>query len=93
LVEGDTSAWTEQGLPLKRTSRQLSLEHQTQIALGVVLLVMLAKGTLLHPFFLALIGLLAVGLIAAGVTARCGLAALLARMPWNREGSCRPLSA
>jgi len=93
LVEGGTSAWAEQGLPLRRTSRLLSLERQTQIALGVMLLVILAKGTLLHPAFLALIGLLAVGLIVAGVTARCGLAALLARMPWNGKGSCQPSSA
>jgi rhodanese-related sulfurtransferase len=93
LVDGGTSAWAEQGLPLRRTSRLLSLERQTQIALGMMLLLMLAKGTLLHPVFLALIGLLAVGLIIAGVTARCGLAALLARMPWNRERSCQLSSA
>ena len=84
VVEGGTQAWAKQQLPMQRTSRLPSLERQTQIALGVLILVMLTKGTLFHPLFFALIGLLGVGLIVAGVTARCGLSALLARMPWNR---------
>lgn len=85
VVEGGTQAWAAEQLPMRRTSRLLSLERQTQIAVGVLLLVVLAKGTLLHPVFYALIGLLGVGLIVAGVSARCGLSALLARMPWNRS--------
>jgi rhodanese-related sulfurtransferase len=84
VVAGGTSAWAEQGLPLQRTSRLLSLEHQTQIALGVLLLLMLIKGALIHPLFFGLVGLLAIGLLGAGVAGRCGLTAVLARMPWNR---------
>lgn len=88
LVEGGTQAWAEQRLPIRRTSRWPSLERQTQIALGVLVLVILVKGALLHPLFYALIGLLGVGLIVSGVTSRCGLSALLARMPWNRAQAC-----
>lgn len=84
LVEGGTDAWRSSQLPVRRTSKLLSLERQTQIALGVLLIAMLLKGSLLHPVFLTLIGLIGVGLIVAGMTARCGLTALLARMPWNR---------
>ena len=46
---------------------------------------MLAKGSLVHPLFYALVGVLGVGLILSGLTARCGLSALLARMPWNQN--------
>ncbi len=85
LVEGGTQAWAQQSLPLQRTSRLPSLERQTQIALGALILLLLAKASLLHPVFYALVGLMGAGLLVAGVTGRCGLAAVLARMPWNRR--------
>ena len=83
LVEGGTQAWSQQRLPVRRIAVGMSLERQTQIALGLLILLMLTKGALLHPLFYALVGLLGVGLIFSGVTAR-GLSALLAKMPWNR---------
>jgi hypothetical protein len=87
LVTGGTEAWARQRLPLLRTSRLPSLERQTQIALGALILVLLAKASLLHPVFYALVGLMGTGLLVAGITGRCGIAALLARMPWNRRDS------
>lgn len=85
LVDGGTQAWAAHRLPLQRRSRLPSLERQTQIAVGALILLMVAKGSLLHPVFYALVGLLGAGLIWSGLTARCGLAALLARMPWNQR--------
>jgi len=87
VVEGGTHAWAKHNLPMQRTSRLPSLERQTQIAIGILILLMLTKGALFHPLFYALVGFLGVGLIVAGVTARCGLSALLARMPWNRPAA------
>ena len=84
LVDGGIQAWAAQQLPLQRKSRLPSLERQSQVAVGALILLMLAKGSLLHPLFYALVGLLGVGLIWSGITARCSLSALLARMPWNR---------
>ena len=85
VVEGGTEAWSQQRLPLQRATAGVSLARQTQIALGMLIVLMLAKGVLLHPVFYALTGLLGIGLIVSGVTARCGLTALLAKMPWNRD--------
>ena len=85
VVEGGTEAWAAHRLPMKQPRRLPHLERQAQIALGVLILLILAKGTLLHPAFHALIGLLGIGLIVSGITARCSLSALLARMPWNRS--------
>jgi rhodanese-related sulfurtransferase len=84
LVDGGTQAWAAHRLPMRGISRLPSLERQGQIALGILILLILAKGTLLHPLFYVLIGLLGVGLIVSGITARCGLSTLLARLPWNR---------
>jgi len=93
LVEGGTDAWSQHRLPLQRATAGVSLERQTQIALGVLIVLMLAKGMFLHPLFFALTGLLGIGLIVAGVTARCGLSALLAKMPWNRSAAQSGTSA
>jgi len=45
--------------------------------------------------FLGLTGFIGAGLIFAGVTDFCGMAMLLAKMPWNRtagsaSGACAP---
>jgi rhodanese-related sulfurtransferase len=85
LVDGGTEAWAQQQLPMRHANIGLSLARQTHIALGSLILLMLTKGALLHPLFYALVGLLGIGLIFSGVTARCGLTALLAKMPWNRN--------
>ena len=88
VVEGGTDAWQASQLPMiGKKSKLLSLERQTQIALGVLLLVLLFKGVLVHPGFYLLIGVVATGLVVAGVTAKCSLTSLLARMPWNQQGS------
>ena len=92
LVDGGTEAWKSHQLPVKRSATLPSLERQTQIALGVIILAILAKGSLLHPLFFALAGLLGIGLIVAGVTARCGLNMILARMPWNRAAATQTQS-
>lgn len=84
VVEGGTSAWQSEGLPMKRTSNLPSLERQTQIAIGGLLMLILIKGLVLHPVFFGLIGIMAVGLIIAGVTEKCTLTGLIARLPWNQ---------
>jgi hypothetical protein len=44
---------------------------------------------LVHPAFSALSAFVGAGLLFAGITDTCGMAMLLAKMPWNqvREGS------
>ena len=84
VIQGGTSAWQSNGLPMVRSSKLLSLERQTQIAIGVLLMVILFKGLVLHPVFYSLTGVIALGLIFAGVTAKCSLTTFIARMPWNQ---------
>lgn len=85
LVNGGVRAWRAEGLPLRRSGRAPSLERQAQIAVGVVLLLILAKALLLHPVFYLLTGVLALGLIAAAVSPSHSLRNLIARLPWNRR--------
>lgn len=87
LVEGGTQAWLRQELPVRRMAKLMSLERQTQIALGVFILLMLTKGALLHPLFYLLVGVIGIGLVFAGMTGSCRLSTLMAKMPWNRNAT------
>jgi hypothetical protein len=48
------------------------------VILGVIL------ALLVSPWLIALSALVGAGLVMAGITGFCGLAQVLARMPWNR---------
>jgi len=83
-VEGGTLAWIEAGLPVVRGKKVISLERQVRIAAGLLILLGILLGWLVHPAFCALSAFVGAGLVYAGLTDRCGMALLLARMPWNR---------
>jgi hypothetical protein len=62
------------------------------LALGVATLVLLgiAGGVAIDPWFLALSAFTGAGMAFAGLTGTCAMAQLLARMPWNRCGAAHP---
>jgi rhodanese-related sulfurtransferase len=84
-VEGGTLAWVEAGLPVVRGKKGFSLERQVRIAAGMLVVLGICLGWLLHPGCLALSAFVGLGLVYAGVTDRCGMGLLLAKMPWNRN--------
>jgi len=85
LVEGGTKAWEDAGLPLVRHGHGISLERQVQIAIGSLLLLKVLLGFSVHELFFALTAVIGAGLIMAGTTHWCGMAELIARLPWNRS--------
>lgn len=89
LIEGGTEAWQQAGLPLVRPARPpaLSLEQQVNITLGSLIMLKVAFGFTLHELFFVAAALIGAGLVFAGVTRWCGMARLLARMPWNRASA------
>jgi rhodanese-related sulfurtransferase len=88
LVEGGTQGWEQAGLPLQRCGSAISLERQVQIAIGSLLILKVILGFSVHALFFALAAVIGTGLIVAGVTRWCGMAQLIARMPWNRGEHC-----
>jgi rhodanese-related sulfurtransferase len=86
-VAGGTLAWEQAGLPVVRGRKTIGLERQVRIAAGSLVLLGTALGAFVHPAMLGLPAFVGAGLIFAGVTDRCGMANLLARMPWNRSDS------
>jgi len=88
LIEGGTQHWEKLGLPVERCGRALSLERQVQIVIGSLLVLKVFLGFSVHELFFALTALIGMGLIVAGTTRWCGMARLIAHMPWNRNINC-----
>jgi rhodanese-related sulfurtransferase len=88
LLEGGTKAWQKAGLPMQRCSNGISLERQVQITIGVLLVLKVVFGFTVNELFFAAIPIIGAGLIVAGITRWCGMARLIARMPWNRATDC-----
>jgi rhodanese-related sulfurtransferase len=84
-LEGGLSAWQQAGFQVKRSgSPVLPLDRQTQCAAGFLAFAGVLLGVSVHPIFYAVSGFVGLGLMFAGITGWCGMAKLLAKMPWNR---------
>jgi rhodanese-related sulfurtransferase len=96
-VEGGTLACESAGLPLVRGQKAMSLERQVRIAAGTLVFTGAVLAIVVHPYWALLAAFVGAGLVFAGVTDTCGMAMLLARMPWNQvpRGStaCRTAKA
>lgn len=84
-LKGGIVAWANAGLPVIRARVPISIMRQVQIVVGAGVLAGTLLAWLVSPWFLLLTGFFGAGLIFAGVTGTCGMAALLAVMPWNRS--------
>lgn len=84
VLEGGLASWLEAGLPVDRGRKGVSLERQVRIAAGALVVLGVLLGFLVHAAFFGLAGFVGAGLVFAGVTDTCGMAMVIARMPWNR---------
>ena len=83
-VDGGTDACVVANLPVVRGKKAMSLERQVRIAAGCLVLVGVSLAYLVHPACIFLSAFVGAGLVFAGVTDTCGMAMLLAKMPWNQ---------
>jgi len=83
---GGVQAWKEAGYTTAQSQRTfLSLPRQVQIVSGSLVLLGTVLGAVVSPWFLLLSGVVGAGLVYAGVSDTCGMALLLARLPYNRH--------
>lgn len=87
ILEGGVTAWSSSGLPVVRGEKTISLERQVRIGAGALVLLGAILGYFVSPVWIALSGFVGAGLVFAGITDTCGMAMVLARMPWNTQ--CR----
>ena len=81
-------------MALVRGKKAISLERQVRIAAGSLVMLGVVLSYAVHPYFVGLSAFVGAGLIFAGVTDTCGMAMILARMPWNQVNvSCATKTA
>ena len=95
-VEGGTAACEAAGVPVVRGRKAMSLERQVRIAAGSLVAIGAATAGLCPEPFWSKVGaglaaFVGCGLVFAGITDTCGMAMLLAKMPWNQ--AARPAGA
>ncbi len=83
-VAGGTVAWADLGLPVVRGRKTVSLERQVRITAGSLVVIGVVLGWALHPAWAGIAAFVGSGLVFAGVTDTCGMAMILAKMPWNQ---------
>lgn len=86
--DGGVNGWLAAGLPVVRGSRKLSLERQVRIAAGGLAAVGGLLGAFVNPPLALLATFVGSGLVFAGLTDTCGMAMLLAKLPYNRPATC-----
>ena len=92
-VEGGTMLWEQQGLPVNKGEKQvMAIDRQVRIAAGSLVVLGVLLAVALSPWIgLGLAAFVGVGLVFSGATNTCGMATMLAMMPWNQvkgSGEC-----
>jgi rhodanese-related sulfurtransferase len=88
LLDGGVNGWIAAGLPVMRGGKKLSLERQVRVAAGTLATIGGLLGAFVNPALALLSVLVGGGLVFAGLTDTCGMAMLLARLPYNRPATC-----
>lgn len=85
-LEGGIEAWKAAGKPVARakTAPRLDVMRQVQVTAGSLVALGVLLGVVVSPWFLVIPGFVGCGLTFAGLSGWCGMAKLLALMPWNR---------
>ncbi|WP_406164786.1 rhodanese-like domain-containing protein [Streptomyces sp. NBC_00996] len=88
-LAGGTGAWAAQGHDLHRpeggaAKAKWAMDRQVRLTAGSLVLLGLALGEVVHPAFRMLSAGIAGGLVFSAVTNTCGIAAMLAKLPYNR---------
>lgn len=65
-------------------AKKMTIMQQTQLSIGVCVLMGALLGYIFSPFFLIIPAFFGAGLIWAGISGTCNLSLILAKMPWNK---------
>ncbi|MBT0585572.1 rhodanese-like domain-containing protein [Alteromonas oceanisediminis] len=84
-LTGGIAAWQADDLLETGEASILPLDRQVQITIGAGVLLSSLAAYFFHPAYVGIAGFFGAGLLFAGVSGTCGLAVLLAKMPWNQK--------
>ena len=83
ILEGGLQAWKAAGLPIVTDHAAPDIMRQVQTIAGSLILLGVLAGWLVSPWFYLIDVMVGAGLLISGLTGFCGMARLLAKMPWN----------
>jgi rhodanese-related sulfurtransferase len=88
VIEGGIGGWAAAGLPVERMrGAPIEMQRQVMIAAGLLVLLGTIFSLIISPAWIGVAIFVGVGLTFAGATGFCGMARLLALMPWNRQAA------
>lgn len=84
LLDGGTRAWRVAGYPLVScAANRWTLDRQVRLIAGILVLTGTLLAVLVNAKWVYAAMLIGAGLTFAGATNICGMAMILAKMPWN----------
>jgi len=85
-LEGGILAWKDAGLSVESSGKDFfPLDRQVQIAIGTMVLFGATLGYFVSTTWLLLPIVIGLGLINAGISGKCLLSVIIAKMPWNQR--------
>lgn len=88
LLQGGIDAWSASGARVVRTNQtRWAMERQVRLVAGLAVVAGIVAGTRL-PATRAVSAAVGAGLTLSAVTNTCGMASVLAKLPYNRGASC-----
>ena len=87
VLEGGMTAWEQAGLPVNRGRQRWSMERQVRGIAGGLVLTGVLGSAIAWPPLKWLAAFVGGGLLFSALTDTCGMAAVLARLPWNRAAT------
>lgn len=85
-ISGGINEWINEGYSVRKGEKSiLPLDRQVQLSISTLLLVFCALSLTISTAFIWPIIFIATGLFVAGATGFCGLARVIALMPWNQR--------
>ena len=85
ILEGGITKWIADGNTVIRGRKGYSLERQTRLIAGLLVLVGVGFGVTVSPWFLLVPAMAGAGLFHAGLTDSCLMGIMLGRLPFNRH--------
>jgi rhodanese-related sulfurtransferase len=88
VLDGGMNGWLAAGLPVIRGAKRFSLERQVRLVAGALVATGAILALAVNPRFALVPAFIGSGLVFSGITGFCGMAMLLARLPYNRPATC-----
>lgn len=88
-VRGGFDAWKKAGFEIEKDENAVwSLERQVRFTAGSLVLIGVLLSVFVWSPLIWLAGFVSAGLVFSAVMDTCGMALMLAKLPWNRSQTC-----